>query len=107
MPHTSRTGADRQDIRPKPALGPDRGGYGEREDGRLRVVVGSDHIVEGLPDPIVRDGMIAVIDRPGMGVGIIPNGPSAILHRTMRAFSDDLDPAVFGVLFISVKYRST
>ena len=96
MPHTSRTGADRQDIRPKPALGPDRGGYGEREDGRLRVVVGSDHIVEGLPDPIVRDSMIAVIDRPGMGVGIIPNG-------TMQTFSADLDPAVFGVLFISVK----
>lgn len=29
-------------------------------------------IVEGLPDPIVRDGMITVSDRPGMGVDLIP-----------------------------------
>src|SRR6185503_8551898 len=29
-------------------------------------------IVEGLPNPIVRDGMIAVWDRPGMGVDLIP-----------------------------------
>jgi len=29
-------------------------------------------IVEGLPDPIVKDGMITVWDRPGMGVDLIP-----------------------------------
>src|SRR5919201_1256854 len=29
-------------------------------------------IVEGLPDPIVNDGFIDVWDRPGMGVGLIP-----------------------------------
>ena len=29
-------------------------------------------IVDGLPDPIVRDGMIEVWDRPGMGVEIVP-----------------------------------
>ncbi|MGV0908276.1 mandelate racemase/muconate lactonizing enzyme family protein [Martelella sp. FOR1707] len=29
-------------------------------------------IVEGLPDPIVKDGTITVSDRPGMGVDLIP-----------------------------------
>ena len=29
-------------------------------------------IVEGLPSPIVQDGMIAVSDRPGMGVELVP-----------------------------------
>ncbi|WP_217540281.1 enolase C-terminal domain-like protein, partial [Stenotrophomonas sp. GbtcB23] len=29
-------------------------------------------IVEGLPETIVKDGFIDVIDRPGMGVDLVP-----------------------------------
>ena len=35
-------------------------------------------IVDGLPDPIVRNGMIDVWDRPGMGVDIIPEKARAL-----------------------------
>ncbi|KLK90931.1 mandelate racemase [Microvirga vignae] len=42
-------------------------------------------IVEGLPDPIVRNGMIDVLDRPGMGVEIIPERAKEYL------FDDDQD----------------
>lgn len=43
-------------------------------------------IVEGLPDPIVRDGMIAVIDRPGMGVDIIPERAERYLAEDDAGF---------------------
>ena len=35
-------------------------------------------IVEGLPDPIVRKGMIEVWDRPGMGIEIVPEKGTAL-----------------------------
>ena len=35
-------------------------------------------IVEGLPDPVVRDGFVEVPDRPGMGVNLIPE--AALRH---------------------------
>jgi L-alanine-DL-glutamate epimerase-like enolase superfamily enzyme len=44
-------------------------------------------IVDGLPNPIVKDGMIEVWDRPGMGVDINP-------ERARRYLSDD-DKAFF------------
>ena len=45
-------------------------------------------IVEGLPDPVVRDGMIAAIDRSGMGVDLIP-------ERAERYLTED-DAGFFG-----------
>ena len=36
-------------------------------------------IVEGLPSPIVKNGMIAVWDRPGMGFDLIPERARAYL----------------------------
>ena len=36
-------------------------------------------IVEGLPSPIVKDGMIAVSDRPGMGFDLVPERARAYL----------------------------
>ncbi len=45
-------------------------------------------IVEGLPDPIVKDGMITVWDRPGMGVDLIPERTRRYLAEEDRAFFD-------------------
>ena len=45
-------------------------------------------IVEGLPDPIVKDGMITVWDRPGMGVDLIPERARRYLDEEDRAFFD-------------------
>ena len=45
-------------------------------------------IVEGLPDPIVRDGMITVSDRPGMGVDLIPERALEHMGEGDRAFFD-------------------
>jgi L-alanine-DL-glutamate epimerase-like enolase superfamily enzyme len=45
-------------------------------------------IVDGLPDPIVRDGMIEVWDRPGMGVEINPERARRYLNEEDRAFFD-------------------
>ncbi|HET7716404.1 MAG TPA: mandelate racemase/muconate lactonizing enzyme family protein, partial [Bauldia sp.] len=45
-------------------------------------------IVEGLPDPIVRDGMITVWDRPGMGVELIPEAAKQYLKDEDRGFFD-------------------
>jgi len=45
-------------------------------------------IVEGLPDPIVRNGMIDVIDRPGMGVDLIPERARRYLAEEDKAFFD-------------------
>ena len=38
-------------------------------------------IVEGLPDPIVKDGFIEVWDRPGMGVDLIPEAAKRYLSE--------------------------
>ena len=45
-------------------------------------------IVEGLPDPIVADGMVEVGDRPGMGVDFIPERAARHLNPEDRAFFD-------------------
>jgi L-alanine-DL-glutamate epimerase-like enolase superfamily enzyme len=45
-------------------------------------------IVEGLPDPIVRDGMIEVWDRPGMGVDIVPEKARPYLAAEDAGFFD-------------------
>ena len=45
-------------------------------------------IVEGLPDPIVKDGMITVWDRPGMGVDLIPERARRYLDEEDGAFFD-------------------
>ncbi len=45
-------------------------------------------IVEGLPDPVVRDGMIAVWDRPGMGIDIVPEKARPYLAEADRSFFD-------------------
>jgi L-alanine-DL-glutamate epimerase-like enolase superfamily enzyme len=43
-------------------------------------------IVEGLSDPLVVDGMIAVSDRPGMGVEIVPERAAPYLAPEDRDF---------------------
>ncbi len=45
-------------------------------------------IVEGLPDPIVTDGMITVPDRPGMGVDLVPDKAQERLAKEDRGFFD-------------------
>jgi L-alanine-DL-glutamate epimerase-like enolase superfamily enzyme len=45
-------------------------------------------IVEGLPSPIVKDGMVAVWDRPGMGVELIPERARAYLAEEDCCFFD-------------------
>jgi len=45
-------------------------------------------IVEGLPNPIVKDGFIEVWDRPGMGVDLIPEKASAYLKEEDKDFFD-------------------
>lgn len=45
-------------------------------------------IVEGLPDPIVKDSMIAVWDRPGLGVDLIPEAARPYLPEEDRDFFD-------------------
>ena len=45
-------------------------------------------IVDGLPDPIVKNGMIEVWDRPGMGVEINPEKAKSYLSEEDRAFFD-------------------
>lgn len=47
-------------------------------------------IVEGLPDPIVRDGFIdlAAFNRPGMGVDLIPEAAMPYLAEEDRGFFD-------------------
>ena len=43
-------------------------------------------IVEGLPDPIVKNSMIDVIERPGMGVDLIPEAAERYLAEEDRDF---------------------
>ncbi|MEZ5666479.1 MAG: mandelate racemase/muconate lactonizing enzyme family protein [Alphaproteobacteria bacterium] len=45
-------------------------------------------IVEGLPDPLVRDGMIEVWDRPGLGVSLVPEKARRYLSEDDKAFFD-------------------
>jgi L-alanine-DL-glutamate epimerase-like enolase superfamily enzyme len=45
-------------------------------------------IVEGLPDPIVVDGKIAVSERPGMGVDLIPERARSYLEPDDQNFFD-------------------
>lgn len=45
-------------------------------------------IVEGLPSPIVRNGMIDVPDRPGMGVEIVPERAKRYLLDEDQVFFD-------------------
>jgi L-alanine-DL-glutamate epimerase-like enolase superfamily enzyme len=45
-------------------------------------------IVEGLPDPIVKDSFIEVWDRPGLGVNIIPEAAKQYLPEEDREFFD-------------------
>jgi L-alanine-DL-glutamate epimerase-like enolase superfamily enzyme len=45
-------------------------------------------IVDGLPDPIVRDGHVAVWDRPGLGVTLVPERAEQYLREDDRHFFD-------------------
>jgi L-alanine-DL-glutamate epimerase-like enolase superfamily enzyme len=45
-------------------------------------------IVDGLPDPLVKDGMIEVWDRPGMGVELNPEKTKRYLSPEDKAFFD-------------------
>ena len=45
-------------------------------------------IVEGLPDPIVRNGYIDVWDRPGLGVNLIPEAARKYLSEEDASFFD-------------------
>ena len=45
-------------------------------------------IVDGLPDPIVKNGMIEVWDRPGMGIDLNPEKAKRYLLEEDRAFFD-------------------
>ncbi|MEA2524188.1 MAG: hypothetical protein QOF73_1415 [Thermomicrobiales bacterium] len=45
-------------------------------------------IVDGLPDPIVKDGFIDVWDRPGMGVDLIPEAAKPYLTEDDKDFFD-------------------
>lgn len=45
-------------------------------------------IVEGLPDPLVVDGHIAVWDRPGLGVDLLPEKACAYLDKADADFFD-------------------
>ena len=45
-------------------------------------------IVEGLPNPIVKDGFIDVWDRPGMGVNLIPEAARPHLSEEDKDFFD-------------------
>ena len=45
-------------------------------------------IVEGLPDPIVRDGHIEVWDRPGLGVTLVPEAAKKYLAEEDGDFFD-------------------
>jgi L-alanine-DL-glutamate epimerase-like enolase superfamily enzyme len=45
-------------------------------------------IVDGLPDPIVRDGHVAVWDRPGLGVTLVPERAGQYLREDDRDFFD-------------------
>jgi L-alanine-DL-glutamate epimerase-like enolase superfamily enzyme len=45
-------------------------------------------IVEGLPDPVIKDGMIDVPDRPGLGVDLVPERAWRYLAEDDRGFFD-------------------
>ena len=45
-------------------------------------------IVDGLPDPVVKDSMITVWDRPGMGVELIPEKATRYLAEEDKGFFD-------------------
>jgi len=45
-------------------------------------------MVEGLPDPIVKNGHIEVWDRPGMGVDIKTNVAKKYLSAEDKTFFD-------------------
>jgi L-alanine-DL-glutamate epimerase-like enolase superfamily enzyme len=45
-------------------------------------------IVEGLPDPIVKDSFIEVWDRPGMGIDLIPEAAKKYLPESDQDFFD-------------------
>jgi L-alanine-DL-glutamate epimerase-like enolase superfamily enzyme len=45
-------------------------------------------IVDGLPHPIVQDGFVDVLDRPGMGVDLIPEAAARYLSEEDRGFFD-------------------
>ncbi len=46
-------------------------------------------VVEGLPDPIVKNGFIEVWDRPGLGVDLIPEKAAQYLPEGDEGFFDD------------------
>jgi len=45
-------------------------------------------IVDGLPTPIVNDGFVDVLDRPGMGIDLIPEAAARYLSEEDRGFFD-------------------
>ena len=45
-------------------------------------------IVEGLPDPVVKDGFIDVWDSPGLGVDLVPDKTLPYLKEDDHGFFD-------------------
>ncbi len=45
-------------------------------------------IIDGLPDPIVKDGLVAVSDRPGLGVEFIVEEAKQYLEEDGKNFFD-------------------
>ena len=45
-------------------------------------------IVEGLPDPVVKDGFIDVWDSPGLGVDLVPDKALPYLKEDDQGFFD-------------------
>lgn len=47
-------------------------------------------IIEGLPNPVVKDGFIEVWDRPGLGIDLIPEAARRYLSEEDADFFDDV-----------------
>ncbi len=43
-------------------------------------------LVKGLPDPIVRDGFVEVLDGPGMGVELVESAVQGVLREGEKYF---------------------
>ena len=61
---------------------------GGRTNGQAGGIRQATEIVEGLPNPIVKNSMIDVIERPGMGVDLIPEAAAQYLAPEDVGFFD-------------------
>ena len=53
--------------------------------------------MEGLPNPIVKDGFIEVWDRPGMGINLIPELTKPFLKEEDQSFFDWYDDLMMAI----------